>query len=255
MINTESHDDVVKNQYNPKAHAYLTSAVHANGEDLEQMSALVGNRPGAIALDMGCGGGHAAFRLAPLVEKVVAYDLSERMLAVVAEEAGRRGFANLVTKAGAAEALSCPDASFDVAVTRYSTHHWRDAAAGIAQMHRVMKPGGQAIFMDVVSPGAPLLDTWLQSLELLRDPSHVRNGTLAQWCAMLNAAGFKVGQIKTFRLRLEFASWVERMKTPPDHVAAIRSLQQRAASEVIDYFEIEEDGSFTADTMLIAATA
>ena len=72
---------------------------------------------------------------------------------------------------------------------------------------------------------------------------------------MLNAAGFKVGQIKTFRLRLEFASWVERMKTPPDHVAAIRSLQQRAASEVIDYFEIEEDGSFTADTMLIAATA
>jgi ubiquinone/menaquinone biosynthesis C-methylase UbiE len=255
MINTESHDDVVRNQYNPKAHAYLTSAVHASGEDLEQMAALVGNRPGAIALDMGCGGGHAAFRLAPLVGKVVAYDLSEQMLAVVAEEAGRRGMNNLVVKPGAAEALSCPDASFDIAVTRYSTHHWRDAAAGVAQMHRAVKPGGQGIFMDVVSPGAPLLDTWLQSLELLRDPSHVRNATLGQWCAMLNAAGFAVGQVKTFRLRLDFASWVERMKTPPAHVAAIRSLQQRAASEVIDYFEIEEDGSFTVDTMLIEATA
>jgi SAM-dependent methyltransferase len=239
MITPDSHNTVVNSQFGPKANAYLTSVVHANGEDLEQMVALVGQRPDAIALDLGCGGGHAAFRLAPLVGK----------------EAARRGLDNMVTKPGAAETLSCPDASFDVAVTRYSTHHWRDAAAGLAQMHRVLKPGGQAIFMDVISPGVPLLDTWLQGMELLRDPSHVRNASLAQWSAFLSAAGFSVGHVKTFRLRLEFASWVERMKTPATHVAAIRSLQQGAASEVIDYFEIEADGSFTVDTVLIAASA
>ncbi|HEY4319359.1 MAG TPA: class I SAM-dependent methyltransferase [Herbaspirillum sp.] len=255
MINTDSHNTVVDSQFGPKAHSYLTSAVHANGADLEQMAELVGPRPDAIALDMGCGGGHAAFRLAPLVGKVVAYDLSEQMLAVVAAEAGRRGLHNLVTKAGAAETLACPDHAFDIAVTRYSTHHWRDAAAGLAQMRRVLKPGGQAIFMDVVSPGVPLLDTWLQGMELLRDPSHVRNASLAQWCAFLSAAGFAVGRVRTFRLRLEFASWVERMETPASHVAAIRSLQQRAAAEVVDYFAIEEDGSFTVDTMLIEASA
>jgi ubiquinone/menaquinone biosynthesis C-methylase UbiE len=255
MITPDSHNTVVDSQFGPKANAYLTSAVHANGEDLEQMAGLVGQRPDAIALDLGCGGGHAAFRLAPLVGKVVAYDLSEQMLAVVAGEAARRGMNNVVTKPGAAEALSCPDASFDIAVTRYSTHHWRDAAAGLAQMHRVLKPGGQAIFMDVISPGVPLLDTWLQGMELLRDPSHVRNASLAQWSAFLSAAGFSIGHVKTFRLRLEFASWIERMKTPAAHAAAIRSLQQGAASEVIDYFEIEADGSFTVDTVLIAASA
>jgi ubiquinone/menaquinone biosynthesis C-methylase UbiE len=252
FVNTNSHNDIVNSQFSPQAHAYLTSAVHAQGDDLERMASLVGHRPDAIALDMGCGGGHAAFRLAPLVGKVVACDISEPMLRVVADEAERRGFGNVVTKRSAAESLPCPSGSFDVAVTRYSAHHWRDVPAGLAQMHRVLKPGGMAIVMDVATPGVPLLDTWLQSLELLRDPSHVRNASPDEWRAALTTAGFSVGEVTTYRLRLDFASWVERMKTPQTHIAAIRSLQARAGAEVRDYFDIEDDGSFTVDTVLIA---
>lgn len=248
---SSSHNDIVNSQFSPQAHAYLTSAVHARGEDLERMASLVGRRPDAIALDLGCGGGHATFHLAPLVGKVVACDLSAPMLRVVADEAARRGFGNVVTKQGAAESLPCPSDSFDVAVTRYSAHHWRDVPAGLAQMHRVLKPGGMAVVMDVVAPGVPLLDTWLQSLELLRDPSHVRNAAPDEWRAALAAAGFAVGEATRYRLRLDFASWVERMQTPPAHIAAIRSLQGRAGSEVRDYFAIEDDGSFTVDTILI----
>lgn len=107
--------------------------------------------------------------------------------------------------------------------------------------------------MDVVTPGSPLLDTWLQSLELLRDPSHVRNYSLEQWQGMLEAAGFRRGAVSRYRLRLEFASWVKRMNTPEIHVAAIRSLQMRAGAEVARHFEIELDGTFTLDTMLMSA--
>lgn len=249
-----NHNSNVDSQFGPRAQAYLSSAVHAAGADLDHMAALVGHRPDAIALDMGCGGGHVAFRLAPVVQKVVAYDLSEPMLAVVAGEAQRRGLTNLVTKCGAAEQLPCPTASFDVAVTRYSTHHWRDVPAGLAQMRRVLKPAGEAFFMDVVAPGVPLLDTWLQTLELLRDPSHVRNASVQEWHGALQTAGFKVEATQGFRLRLDFPTWIERMQTPPAHVEAIRSLQRRAPAEVIDYFAIEADGSFTVDTMLISAT-
>jgi ubiquinone/menaquinone biosynthesis C-methylase UbiE len=254
-MNANSHNDIVNSQFSPQAHAYLTSAVHARGEDLERMVGLVGKRPEAIALDLGCGGGHATFHLAPLVGKVVACDISEPMLRVVAEEAGRRGFGNVVTRHSAAESLPCPAGSFDVAVTRYSAHHWRDVPAGLAQMRRVLKQGGMAIVMDVVTPGVPLLDTWLQSLELLRDPSHVRNASMDEWRAALTVAGFAVGEAARYRLRLDFATWVERMKTPPAHIAAIRSLQARAGSEVRDYFDIEDDGSFTVDTILIAGQA
>ena len=87
-IHRHSHNENVDSQFGPQAHAYLASPVHAQGEDLERMAGLVGRRPDAVALDLGCGGGHAAFRLAPLVGKVVACDLSEAMLGVVAGEAG-----------------------------------------------------------------------------------------------------------------------------------------------------------------------
>jgi ubiquinone/menaquinone biosynthesis C-methylase UbiE len=252
-MNKDTHHDVVIEQYDSQASAYLSSAVHATGADLERMAGLIGQRLDAVALDMGCGGGHVAFRMAPLVGKVVAYDLSPSMLETVAAEAGRRGFGNIVTKQGAAEALPCPDESFDVVATRYSAHHWHGFEEGLAQMRRVLKPGGLALFMDVVSPGAPLLDTWLQSIELLRDPSHVRNASLSEWQATLASLGFAIGEVSTYRLRLEFAPWIARMRTPDAHVSAIRSLQQRAPAEVREYFEIGDDGSFTVDTALMVA--
>jgi len=264
MRSTDTHDDVVLEQYDSRANAYLTSAVHAAGADLDAMAALAASHaqayPGAVALDMGCGGGHVTFRLAPLVHKIVACDLSAAMLETVAGEAARRGLTNVVTKRTAAEALPCPDASFDVVATRFSAHHWGGFAEGLAQMRRAAKPGALALFADVVSPGREspnqrLLDTWLQSIELLRDPSHVRNATVDEWRAALAAAGFAVDTVTTYRLRIEFASWIERMRTPDVHVAAIRSLQARADRAVRDYFEIEDDGSFTFDTVLIAAHA
>ena len=252
-MNTVHHNQLVDQQFGPRAAAYLHSAVHASGQDLDCMAQLVGERPAAIALDMGCGGGHAAFRLAGQVAKVVAYDLSAPMLAAVAQEAGRRGIDNIVTKQGAAETLPCPTESFDVVVTRYSAHHWHALEAGLAQMRRTLKQDGLGIFMDVVSPEAALLNTWLQTMELLRDPSHVRNASLTEWKRLLQTAGFAVEQIHTFRLRLDFDTWIERMQTPPVHAAAIRSLQQRADEQVRSYFALEEDGSFTVDTMVIAA--
>lgn len=252
-MRTAHHNDLVVEQYTPRSNAYLTSSVHASGEDLALMRALVGERADAIVLDMGCGGGHVAFTLAPQVGKVVAYDLSAAMLATVTEEAARRGIANIVTKQGAAEALPCPDASFDVVVTRYSAHHWHAFAAGLQQMFRALKPGGMAIFADVVSPGEALLDTWLQSVELLRDPSHVRNASLGEWNAALKQVGFVPTREVKSRLRLEFASWIGRMQPPQIHVDAIRSLQAYASPPVAEHFALEPDGSFTLDTAMIVA--
>ena len=63
-------------------------------------------------------------------------------------------------------------------------------------------------------------------MELLRDPSHVRNASLDEWKATLASLGFEVARVATYKLRLAFAPWVERTRTPAGHAAAIRSLQQ-----------------------------
>ncbi|MFP5390321.1 MAG: class I SAM-dependent methyltransferase [Gammaproteobacteria bacterium] len=250
----QTHNANVTRQFDPRASAYLTSAVHARGEDLDALAQVIGHQPDATVLDMGCGGGHVAFRLAPAVGRVVACDLSQPMLDVVAAEAASRGLDNIITKRCAAEDLPCPDASFDIVATRFSAHHWENVPAALAQMRRALKEGGTAVFVDVASPGQPLLDTWLQAFELLRDPSHVRNATPAEWNTILDKAGFAMTGTQRFKLRLEFASWVERMKTPALHVEAIRALQACAGAEVADYFAIEADGSFTVDVILVAAT-
>ncbi|MDN8820283.1 class I SAM-dependent methyltransferase, partial [Staphylococcus aureus] len=93
----------------------------------------------------------------------------------VANAAADRALTNIMTERGAAESLPFADASFDYVFSRYSAHHWSDLGLALREVRRVLKPGGVAAFIDVMSPGSPLLDTYLQAVEVLRDTSHVRN--------------------------------------------------------------------------------
>ena len=72
-------------------------------------------------LDLGCGGGHVSYRVAPHVREVVAYDLSAEMLAAVRATAAERGLANIVDPSRARpKRLPFPDASFDLVLSRYT---------------------------------------------------------------------------------------------------------------------------------------
>ena len=248
-----SHHGNVEKQFGAQANAYLTSAVHAAGRDLQQLAARLRAFPDARVLDMGCGGGHASYVAAAEVASVTAYDLSEQMLEVVARAARERGLNNITTRQGYAEALPFEDAAFDVVITRYSAHHWHDVGQALREVRRVLRPGGLFIAMDVMSPGHPLRDVWLQTVEALRDTSHVRDYASGEWLAMIADAGLIVDSVHTDRLVLEFSSWVTRMRTPTPLVEAIRLYQQSASQEVKDYFELQEDGSFTSDTLFAEA--
>jgi SAM-dependent methyltransferase len=123
----------------------------------------------------------------------------------------------------------------------------------LKEARRVLKPGGVVAFADIVAPEDKLSDTWMQSIELLRDPSHQRDYSLLEWRAALERAGFKPGQPSVHRLRLEFSSWLARMATPPVQADAIRALFAQAPAEVRNYLAIEADNSFTLDSMAMEA--
>ena len=252
-MSSKAHQSVVIDQFSPRAAAYVSSAVHAQGEDLQQLAAMVQGLGHARILDLGCGGGHVSFHVAPHVREVVAYDLSQDMLTAVTRAAVDRGLDNIVTQRGAVEWLPFEDAAFGFVMSRFSAHHWHDLDAALREARRVVRPCGQVAFADVVAPDNPLLDTFLQTVEMLRDPSHVRNYSIEEWRAALQRVGFEPGEVTRRRLKLDFASWIARMQTPDIHVQAIRSLQQRMASDVTGHFEIAEDGSFTIDTATLIA--
>jgi SAM-dependent methyltransferase len=55
----------------------------------------------------------------------------------------------LVFRVGDVAALPFPDASFDVVVSTFSAHHWPDPASGLAEIYRVLRPGGAALVYDL----------------------------------------------------------------------------------------------------------
>ncbi|HEX7080337.1 MAG TPA: class I SAM-dependent methyltransferase [Gammaproteobacteria bacterium] len=248
---SNDHHDFVAREYGPRANAYVESRVHAAGEDLDRIEALVRGRPDARVLDLGSGGGHVSLRVAPHVAEVVASDLSVEMLETVRRAATERGFEHISVRRCAAERLPFADDSFDIVLSRFSTHHWSDLDAGLREARRVLKADGLAVFVDSVSPGRPLLDTHLQAVEVLRDATHVRSYAADEWLAALSRAGFVVTSMSSRRLRIEFSPWIARTATPELHARAIRSLQTRAPAEVRTHFGIEADGSFMLETLLL----
>src|SRR5262249_58567946 len=88
------------------------------------------------------GGGPRALAFASGGRRVVAYDLTEPMLAAARAHVRARGAANIEFVAGDAGALPFRDESFDVVTCRTAAHHFGDVAGAGRQIHRVLGPGG-----------------------------------------------------------------------------------------------------------------
>ena len=241
----------VQKQFTPVAANYATSAVHVAGPDLTAMLDAAALRGDERVLDAGCGAGHTALAFAPRVAEVVGLDLTEAMLAQGRKLARQQERANITFQRGDVEKLAFDDSSFDLVTSRYSAHHYPHPLAALREFARVLKPGGSLLLVDVVAPDEPAQDTFLNAIELLRDPSHVRDHTVEQWLRMLATAGFTAEALGHWPLRLEFESWVARMNTPFLAITQIRTLIEGAPREVRAGLAIDEGYSFSVPTALI----
>ncbi len=253
-----NHSETVQAQFDPQAQAYLQSAVHAAGPDLLRAAELVSQTIPAESgrlLDVGCGAGHLSFAMAGSLASVTAVDPSPSMLATTARAASGKGLANIRTVQAGAESLPFDDGQFCVVASRYSAHHWLNLPDALKEMRRVVKPGGYLLMIDIEGDENALVDTHLQAIELLRDRSHIRDRSPSEWERLITEAGFSEIVHQSWMTRLAFEPWVTRMRTSPDRVAMIRTMQQEAPAEVRQALAIEEDGTFSMRTGLWWARA
>jgi SAM-dependent methyltransferase len=108
--------------------------------------------PGGKVLEIGSGPGRLAVRLAREVPgtTLTGIDISDAMVERAARRAAGAGLSERVRfEVGDVGALPLPDQEFDGVVSTLSLHHWSDPASGLAEIHRVLKPGGEAWIYDL----------------------------------------------------------------------------------------------------------
>jgi len=114
---------------------------------------------GGRVLDVGCGPGHLANRLARGQGlEVTGLDLDPAMIerARANAERGVAAERRPTFVVGGVAALPFPEGSFDLVVSTLSMHHWADATAGLAEIGRVLRPGGRALVWDIRPGIVPL---------------------------------------------------------------------------------------------------
>ncbi len=234
------------------AAAYATSPIHAAGPDLAWLVEALEPAATDRVLDLGCGAGHAGFAVAAAGATVTAVDTSERMLEtarLLAQERDLEGYEAVRADVGM---LPFPADSFDGVVSRYSAHHWPDVAMAMREAARVVRPGGRVVVIDTVAPEEPALDTLVNALELLRDPTHGRNLRLDEWQAAFEAAGLDVVSERRWPVVLETVSWFARMQTEAWRADAARALLRAASPSAIDALAIEGDRAWSVPAALVA---
>jgi ubiquinone/menaquinone biosynthesis C-methylase UbiE len=194
--------------------AALMDAAPAFREEgtLRRIQEAVG-RPGRV-LDVACGPGIVAEALVGVAREIVGVDATPEMVALSRERLRKVGAPGASFHEGAAEGLPFEDRSFDAVVTRLSLHHFPRVPAALAEMRRVLRPGGRLVVADVVSPGDAADAALHNALETLRDPTHVRMLGPGEIPALVEAAGFSPLDTQTWTQEREFGEWAEIVADP-----------------------------------------
>lgn len=224
MDNTE----LVRRQFGANAANYATSPVHAKGASLRRLVELLDPDPGWRALDLATAAGHTAFALAPLVEEVVATDITPEMLAVARAGAAERGLDNVVVEEADAEAIPFGDDEFDVVTCRIAPHHFAHPSRFVAEVARVLRPGGRFGLVDNVVPDDEVAAGFANRWEKRRDPSHVRCLSVAEWLDLCRQHGFEIDHSELMAKRMRFAAWADNMGVEEDRRATLLAELEQA---------------------------
>lgn len=252
-----SPEKASQRQFGRQASCYAASRPHATGTSLGVMVDWAKPTPADRVLDVASGTGFIAFAFAEVAAEVVATDITMNMVQEARRLGVERGFRNIRFLQVPAEALPFRDASFDIATCRIAPHHFASVPAFLREIRRILRPTGRFILTDTSSSEEPDLNTWHQELERIRDPSHVRNYTPAQWQRLIEDAGFTLEELTTsHRTELVFSDWVRTSGSPPEVVAEVHRRFSEASPAVRDAFEIREvDGDFHFSWMLVILLA
>ena len=254
---SESQRARVQAQFGPSAAAYVTSAGHAGGPDLEQLLAWGRKRAAARVLDIATGAGHTALAFSRFTPSVVAVDLTLPMLRAARDFAAREGAGAVRFLAADAEALPFREGSFGTVTCRLAAHHFPALLPELREVARVLRPGGSLLVQDILGHDDEELAGFILEIERRRDPSHARAYRQLEWTAFLRAAGLTVIDEAIMSKRRLWEEWTGRMRMAREDQTDLERFVLAAPARCREAFDFAiEDGrivSFSDRLLLLRA--
>ncbi len=145
-------------------------------------------KKGNALLDLGCGTGWAVCHAAGMLEgqgRFVGVDLSEKMIDKARENV--RGLANTTFYVANAAALPLDSDGFDHVICTWSFHHHDKPESTLAEVHRVLKPGGKVWILDASAEDP--LTRWIDRRQAQIEPGHVKMYSTREYREMFKKAG------------------------------------------------------------------
>ena len=224
-------------QFTKHADGYVTSATHAQGQELERLIEIAQPQRGWVTLDVATGGGHTALKFAPFVTHVTATDITPRMLEKAQSFAESQGIENVSFEPADAEDLPFSDASFDLVTCRIAPHHFQNPAGFVRESARVLRAEGLLLVQDHALPENAEAARYINAFERLRDPSHHRALPESGWRSLFEAGGLSVEHaeiiIKVHRLQ----PWAKRQGCTPETIEQLVKMVEEAPIQVTDWMQ------------------
>jgi len=212
------HEHRIVEEFTRQAESFNTAAVANAQETLAGLVRFAAPGPDERWLEVACGPGLIARELAPVAGAVVGVDATPAMVELARREAA--GLANVEFALGDAGALAFEDAEFDGAVTRFSLHHIPVPSRVVAELARVVRPGGKVVIADHMVDDDAGAAAWETEVERLRDPSHWAALPLHRLRALGERAGLTLEEERIVPLALDFDDWLTRGGGPRELVEA-----------------------------------
>ena len=243
-------------QFDRQAASYSVSSAHSGGEGLSLLKQYAALGRYDTIVDIATGAGFTAFALAPYARRVVATDIATGMLVQTRRLAAEHNPVNVALAMAEAESLPFTSGSLDLVSCRQAAHHFHDLPGAVAEIRRVLKPGGVFLLSDTVAPEGDREAGWLNDVELRRDSSNQRDWRPSEWLALLEDTRLQVTHRSMAKVHLEFNDWVLRSATPQRLIEPLRRDFISSKPSVVKAFGIRPEGKeihFHWDVLVVRA--
>ncbi len=217
--------DLIRERFTETAKSFGDYVLAGRGSEAEKLAALATagaeNASQWRALDLACGPGTFARALATRVRFVVGLDLTPALLLRARQALGEAGASAISVTAfacGDGNRMPFADGTFDLAVCGYSIHHMLHPARVIAELARIVRPGGRVAIVDMVARDG--FDRELHTrIERARDASHTQSLFAGEFQTLLQDAGMRALASELEEKTRNFDVWMNAMKVPPGTAA------------------------------------